>query len=122
MNLPPFLIKPVYAAITNPILPIGQDLSGDIPYTATNKVIQTVVSVALLVAVVYFMWFMFMAGYHWIDSQGDPKKYEQAKNELTYGVIGLAVIFCTFAVLRFIGIVFGITGLSTLTLTWPNLL
>ena len=62
-----------------------------------------------------------MAGYHWIDSQGDPKKYETAKNELTYGVIGLGVIFSTFAVLKFVGMVFGIPGLETLSITWPSL-
>ena len=75
----------------------------------------------MLVGVVYFLWFMFMAGFHWIDSQGDPKKYEMAKNEFVYGVIGIAVVFSTFAILKLIGFMFGIPGLDKLELTWPTI-
>ncbi len=107
-------------AINNPVVPLTQGAVAD-PFTATNNVLRVVISIFMIVAVIYFMWFMFMAGYHWIDSQGDPKKYETSKNEFVYGVLGLGVIFSTFAIIKIVGIIFGIPGLGDLTITWPTL-
>lgn len=107
-------------AITNPLIPATSYGVQD-PIYAFNNIIRVIISVFMLVGVIYFMWFLFMSGYHWIDSQGDPKKYELAKNEFVYGVIGIAVIFSVFAILKFVGIIFGIPGLDILQLTIPTL-
>ena len=56
-----------------------------------------------------------------ISSQGDPKKFEEAQKSLIYSLLGLALIFIVFAILKLIGTVFGITGLEGLTITWPSL-
>ena len=90
------LIPPVYAAVTNPVLPLSFVSTTD-PCGATNTIIQT------------------------IDSEGDPKKIEAAKNQFVYGLVGLTIIFSVFAILKIVGVIFGITGLDTLTLTWPSL-
>ena len=114
------LIPPVYAAVTNPVLPLSFVSTTD-PCGATNTIIQTIFSLFFLVAVLYFFYFIFLAGFHWIDSEGDPKKIEAAKNQFVYGLVGLTIIFSVFAILKIVGVIFGITGLGTLTLTWPSL-
>ena len=114
------LIRPIYAQVTNPLLPLSQT-SASQPLVALTKIIQTAISLFLMVGVLYFIWYMFMGGYHWIDSEGDPKKIEAAKNQLLYSVIGLGVCFSIFAILKVIGYVFGIPGLGTLELSWPTL-
>lgn len=106
-------------AIINPIL--KSDLSSTKPTEYVNSVIQTVLSIFMLVAVIYFIWHFIMAGYHLISSQGDPKKYEQARDEITYALLGLAVCFSVFAILKLVGVIFGITGLENLKITWPSL-
>jgi hypothetical protein len=114
------LIKPAYAVICNSLVN-PNCASVPAPKTYFNNVIQAVTTIFLVVAVIYFMWFIFMAGFHFIDSSGDSKKVEEAKNQLQYGVMGLVIIFCDFALLKFIGTVFGITGLDVLQLQWPTL-
>lgn len=114
------IVHQAYAAITNPILPITKDISTN-PYGPANSVIQTVFSLFFVVAVLYFFYFIFLAGFHWIDSEGDPKKVENSKNQFLYGIVGLTVIFCVFAILKVVGIVFGIPGLGSLEITWPKL-
>jgi hypothetical protein len=56
-----------------------------------------------------------------IGSEGDPKKIETAKNELIYSFTGLIAIFSVFAVLKLIGLVTGIQGLTSLQIAWPTL-
>ena len=62
-----------------------------------------------------------MAGYHFINSQGDPKEIESAKDQLTNAFIGILVIFVVFALLKFVGYILGINNLENLTLSLPTL-
>ena len=106
--------------ITNPLLNNGQLQASD-PTTYTNNVIQTIFSLFLVVAVVYFMFNLIMAGIKFIGSSGDQKKVETAKNQITYAFIGLVIVFCLFAILKLIGTITGLTGLENLQIAWPSL-
>jgi len=105
--------------ICNPLL--KNCLQSEDPTAYTNNVIQSIFSLFFIVGVIYFIWHFIMAGYHFISNEGDPKRIEVAKNELTFSIVGLAVIFSVFAALKFIGAVFGIQGLDALQITWPTL-
>lgn len=106
--------------ITNPILKDPQTQVAD-PTTYTNNVIQAVFSIFFIVGIIYFMWHAIMAGYHLISTEGDPKKLEVARHQLTYALIGLVVIFSIFAILKFVGSILGLNDLENLTITWPTL-
>ena len=114
------LIKPIHAAIKNPLLP--DTIHIDQPKTYFNNVIQTIFTIFFIVAVLYFIWHVVMAGYHLMDSRGDAKKLEESKTELTNAFIGITVIFSIFALLKFVGIIFGLDGLQQLQIPWPDLL
>jgi len=109
----------VNAVICNPVL--KNCVSSTNPTQYTNNVLSTVVSLFFIVGIIYFFWHLIFAGYHLIGSDGDPKKFETAKNELTYSVLGLIVIFSIFAILKFVGVVLGIQGLKSLSIKWPTL-
>lgn len=111
--------RPVLAVICNPVL--KNCVSSTNPTQYTNNVLSTVVSLFFIVGIIYFFWHLIFAGYHLIGSDGDPKKFETAKNELTYSVLGLIVIFSIFAILKFVGVVLGIQGLKSLSIKWPTL-
>ena len=115
-----FLASPVHAIIFNPVINNGP-AQATAPKTYFNSVIQVIISIFFIVGVVYFIWHIVFAGYHLIASEGDPKRWESSKNEMIYAFTGLFVIFSIFAILKFIGTVLGITGLDTLTITWPTL-
>ena len=113
------LIKPILAQIENPVL--NNSNIGTNPEGYVNSVIQAIISIFLLVAVIYFIWHFVMSAYHMISSNGDPKKWEEAQHSILYAFVGLILVFSIFAILKFVGIVFGIDGLKQLQLTWPKL-
>ena len=122
MNLLSSLAIPAYAQICNPALKNGGcigDFNGAKSYT--NSVLQTVFSIFFIVGVIYFLWHFVFAAYHMISSEGDAKKFDTAKNEIVFATIGVFVLFSVFAILKLVGAVTGIAGLSTLQLQWPSL-
>jgi len=105
--------------IRNPLLPSTQQVVD--PEAYTNSVIQAIISIFLIVGVLYFIWHFVFAGFHLMTTNGDPKKYESAKDEIMWAIVGLVVIFSIFAILRLIGVIVGIPSLGTLRLTFPTL-
>lgn len=86
-----------------------------------GRVIQGLFSIFMVVAVIYFVWHFIMGAYHYIDSSGDAKKIEEAQKQLTYAFVGLIIAFSVFAILKIIGVIFGIDSLQTLSLPLPTL-
>jgi len=113
------LIKPVLAKIKNPLIEKEIDTANSGSYV--NGIIQTFVTLLIIVGVLYFVINFILAGYHMISSQGDPKKFEEAQKSLIYALLGIVLIFAVFAIIKLIGFIFGITGLENLTITWPTL-
>lgn len=114
------LVKPAYAVICNSALKDGCSISSN-PQNYFNNVLQVVISLLFIVAIIYFVWNIILAGYHMVSSQGDPKSFDTAKNQLLYAFVGLFIIFFVFALLKLIGTVTGITGLDSLSITLPSL-
>ena len=114
------LIHPIYAIIKNPILP--DDVHVDDPQLYFNNVLQTVLTIFFIVATLYFIWHVVMAGYRLMDARGDAKKLEESQTDLTNAFIGIGIIFSIFAILKFVGTIFGLTGLQQLQIPWPDLL
>ncbi len=114
------LTKTVYARITNPAVPGTINIASDpVPYT--NKVIQTILSIFIIISIVYFVFRFILGGLKIISSNGDPKKYEEAIDNIKYSLIGLVVIFSVFVIVKLLGTIFGISGLSGLSMPWPTL-
>ncbi len=106
--------------ITNPILNNSQLQASD-PAAYTNSVIQTIFSFFLIIAIVYFIFNIIMAGIRLIGSNSDSKKIETSKTQITYAFIGLFIVFCIFAILKLVGTIVGISSLENLQITWPTL-
>ena len=105
------IIKPALAVINNPILK-GQSPTVATSINYTQNVLQTIISIFFLVAVVYFFWHAGMGGYHFIASEGSADEIKKAKNELEWAFVGLVIVFSLFAIMKLIGIVFGIDILN----------
>lgn len=121
--MPFSLIKPAYAVICNRLLDPDCSTSKQVndPKGYFNNIVQGVISVFMVVAVIYFIWHFLMGAYHYIDSSGDPKKIEEAQKQITYALVGLIIAFSIFAILKLIGVIFGIASLQTLILPLPTL-
>jgi len=114
------IIHSAFAQINNPVITDSANQVAN-PTDYVNSVFQTVITIFFVVGIVYFLWHVLFAGYHFIGSDGDPKKFEQAKNEIMHAFVGLIAMFSIFAILKLVGYTLGITGLENLTLPIPTL-
>ncbi len=48
------------------------------------------------------------AGYTFLTSAGDAKKTEQAKQQLTFAIVGFIIIFAAYWVVQLVGTIFGL--------------
>jgi hypothetical protein len=115
------LVKQVQAVICNPVLKNCETEIQQRPTAYINDVIQSLISVFFIFGLIYFIYHFVLSGYSMVSSMGDPKKYEAAQHALLYSLIGIAIIFSVFALLRLVGYLFGIDGLGTLEIKWPTL-
>lgn len=61
---------------------------------------------ALLMFVGTFALFLFIfAGFKYMNTAGDPKKLEEAKNTLVYGILGLLIVLFSFLIINVVSIV-----------------
>lgn len=63
---------------------------------------------ALAIASVAALAYMVLGGFMWIIASGDKGKIDSAKQMITQGLIGLAVMVSVFAVFRIINYFFGL--------------
>ena len=69
----------------------------------------------MLVVAVVFFFILIYGGLRWVMSEGDQKAVEAARSQITNALIGLAIVFAAFAIMRLIETVFGIQLLSGFT-------
>ena len=65
--------------------------------------------VSALLAFVGFLalFLLIFAGFRYMNSAGDPKKLEGARNTLIYGILGLLIVLFSFFIINLISIVTG---------------
>lgn len=78
-------------------------------------VFRNVVSVAVTLAGLAIFVMLIIGGFKYLTSGGDPKAQEQAKNTMTYAVLGLVLIIAAYLILNFVATFTGIEALKTFT-------
>lgn len=61
---------------------------------------------------------MLVGGIGWISGGGDKARLESAQKQITHSLIGLAILFSVFAIIKLVGSLFGI---DLLKITLPTL-
>jgi len=113
-----FLVAPVFADELNITLtpPTGSQF-----FTLTNLGIPGIVSglitLVLVAAALIFFFILVLGGIRWITSQGDEGKVKEARAQVTQALIGLAVVFAAWAIVRLVQVLFNI---NILNLTIPS--
>lgn len=73
-----------------------------------DKIISTVIGVLTLVAFIFFVIQIILAGYAFISGQGDEKKIESARKRLTDGVLGITIVVLAFGLSSLIAKLLGL--------------
>lgn len=86
-------------------------------YTSNNgsglfTLLSNILKLAGVIAGLFFIVQIIMAGYLYISANGDPKKTEAAWAQIYQSAIGLAIVASAFVLASVIGKVFGIDILN----------
>ena len=71
-------------------------------------VFANIISALLTLAGVVAVFFIIIGGFKLINSGGDPKQLDSARKTLVYAVLGLALVFLSFLIVRTIAYVTGV--------------
>jgi cytochrome bd-type quinol oxidase subunit 2 len=83
-------------------------------------VIQTFITIALIVAGIVFLFMLILGGIRWIMSGGDKAQTETARNQITAALIGLVVVFAAYAIATLVANIFGVDILDFEVPTIPG--
>ncbi len=70
------------------------------------------VNLVLMIAGLITFFYLLVGGVQWIMAGGDKEGTEKARKRITAALIGLAIVFATYALIFLIGQVFGINLLA----------
>jgi len=103
-----------YAAIAAPamaqdieIKPVG--FGKELTSLTVSGIVSGAISLVMLVVALVFFFILIMGGLRWVMSEGDQKAVESARGQITNALIGLAIVFAAFAIMKLIETVFGIS-------------
>ncbi len=76
------------------------------------RLLQTVISMTLIIAAIVAFFFLVFGGIKWITSGGDKDSTAKAQGTITAALIGLAIVFSAWAIMKIIEVVFGVSILQ----------
>ncbi len=109
------IAAPIYAADTLKLTTEGGSFKNLENLTA-GGIISGAISLVLIIVALVFFFILVMGGLRWVTSGGDEKKVGEARAQITNALIGLAIVFAAWAIMKLIGTVFGIDILGNLTI------
>lgn len=108
------------AAITNPALKGDLGNSGD-PASVFGRYIGTFWGLAYVIGALIFILYFIWGGVEWIMGGGNEERITNAKNKISNGILGLALLAGSWALIKAIGYVLGIDILENLSLALSRL-
>jgi len=108
------IAAPVYAQEIN-LQPSGDNFDS-LPNLTVAGIVSGAISLVMLVVALVFFFMLVLGGLKWVMSEGDQKNVETARNQITNALIGLAIVFASWAIVKLIETVFGISIISGLTI------
>jgi hypothetical protein len=75
---------------------------------AIGQLISTLLPLVLAFSAIALFVYILLAGFNWMTAGGDKNKVEDARNRITNGIIGLAIVASAYAIFRIVDRFFGI--------------
>jgi hypothetical protein len=102
--------------VTNPVL--GPNLQGAIgefgssPAWFFQTFIPMFITLGFIIGVIVFFFVLIIGAIQWISSGGDKQALEGARGKISNALIGLVILFATFAIIKLIETFFGFSILT----------
>ncbi|MBU1129974.1 pilin [Patescibacteria group bacterium] len=107
------LVAPIYAQDIE--FGAGEDFGG-LEALTVGGIVSGGISLIMLIVALVFFFMLVWGGLKWVMSQGDKTNVETARNQITNALIGLAIVFAAWAIMKLIEILFGINILGGLSI------
>lgn len=72
-----------------------------------DNAIPSLINVIYIISSLTFFFILISGGLKWLTSGGDEKKLASARSQITHGLVGLGIVFFTWAFTTLIGQLFG---------------
>lgn len=96
-------------------------VDSDVGVSLLDSTISQVIGVLTLVAFIYFVIQIILAGYAFISGQGDEKKIESARKRLTDGILGITIVVVAFGITALLASLMGLGNIFDLTTIFSNI-
>ena len=77
-----------------------------------TSIVEALVTFVLIIAALAFFFWLVLGGIKWITSGGDKAQTEAARNQITAALIGLVIVFSSWALIQILGTFFGVDLLN----------
>ncbi|MGI6776156.1 MAG: hypothetical protein ACOX5S_02625 [Patescibacteria group bacterium] len=84
----------------------------DIANITVGSILSGAIQLVLIVAALVFFFLLIIGGIRWMTAGGDKEKAGAARGQLTSALIGLAIVFAAWAIIRLIEVLFGVSIIS----------
>jgi len=91
--------------------PEGSPFEGLVNITLPN-IVPVVIQIVLIVAALVALLFLIIGGIKWITAGGDKAATESARGTITSALVGLVIVFASWAIIRLLEYLFGISILE----------
>lgn len=81
-----------------------------------GSMVSGAITLIMTVVALAFFAMLILGGLKWVVSEGDKNNVEGARNQVTNALIGLAIVFSAWAIMKLIEMVFGISIFGGLTI------
>lgn len=95
--------------ITNPV--IG-NLGKQTGVSFFQKLLPAAVSLVLVGGAIIFFFMLLIGAIQWISSGGDKQALESARGKISNALIGVVILFASFAIIKLIETFFGVSILT----------
>ena len=77
-----------------------------------GSILSGAIQLVLIVAALVFFFLLIVGGIRWMTAGGDKEKAGAARGQLTSALVGLAIVFAAWAIIRLIEVLFGVSIIS----------
>lgn len=101
----------------------AEDLGGDAKYgritqITTGSLIAGLIYAIFVITAIVFFFLLIMGGIKWLTSGGDEKKVAAARTSITSALVGLTIVFASWAIMTLLG---KLLGFDLFNLVIPSL-
>ena len=80
--------------------------------TDLGRLLSSIIQILLIGAGLVAFFYLLMGGFQWITSGGDKAGVDAARQKILAALIGLTVVFATWALIKFVEAFLGVTIIS----------